>query len=318
MGKKIKILMLINFISIILLVSNFSAGKAIPPGWNAGDIILWGSRISVHTAQNNVEENLGAITDTIVLDETEFNITAINTILKEYDAYETDSTSRVFHNDWDYGTDLFVNNELDLGTFLDINFVWDYEHNVTSLTTFNLDIDPWYLYEPNFVVFNKGFKDMLNGSVLVDTVNDPYIPMIYNFTLSNVTASFPVSIMGKNSFEKGFEQFTDTTRSWKFEFDLGGFMKQTHWNGTMNIHYPYEIYKKTMEFVITEDGVLEKYIYTFESKITIDEFTTETLTEQKIVLGGLKSASADFSTFATIGGLVLIAAVFTGLKYRKR
>ncbi|MBN1329987.1 MAG: hypothetical protein JXA54_10990 [Candidatus Heimdallarchaeota archaeon] len=318
MGKQIKILMLINFISIVLLVSTLSAAKAVPPGWSAGDIILWGQRNTTRTGTYNDERTLGAITETIVLDETEFNITAINTLLKEYDAFETDSTTRVFHNDWDYAANLFVNDELDLEDFLDINYVWDYEHNVTSLTTFNLDIDPWYLYEPDFIAYNKGFRDMLNGTVIVDTVNDPYQSLIHNFTLSNVLASFPVSIMGKSTLETGFAQFKNNTRSWKFEFDLGGHMKQTQWNGTMNIHYPYEVYKKSIEFAITEAGVLEKFIYTVETKITIDEFTTEYFNELKTVLGGLKSASASFSTFTIIGGLVLIAAVFTSLKYRKR
>ncbi|NHJ87823.1 MAG: hypothetical protein FK734_20340 [Asgard group archaeon] len=318
MGKKIKILTLINFIAIVLLLSNLSAANAIAPGWNAGDIIIWGTRNITQSTVYDLEENLGAITDTTVLDETKFNITAINTITKEYDAYETDSSSNVFHNDWDYAADLFVNNELDLDDFLDVNYVWDYEHNVTKLVTFNLDIDPWYLYEPDFAVFNEGFQDMLNGTILVDTVNCPYNSTVYNFTLSDVLGSFPVSIMGKNSLEKGFNQFTETTDSWKFEFDLSNYMTQSVWNGSMNIHYPYETYKKTLDLAITEDGVLEKFLYTAQTKMVRDDYSSETYGEQKIVLGGLKSASADFSTFAAIGGLVLTAAVVTIVKRRKR
>jgi hypothetical protein len=320
MSKKLRILMLINTIAAIILLSNIAAAQAVPPGWNAGDIYVWGTNTSTLVKTFDIEEGLGSNVETIILGETEYNVTAIDVLNLEYDAIWENSGGGGFINDRDYAAEDFEDDLLDYDDFFSVNYVWDYVNNVTVCESFDagINLNSRYLIEPNWAVINDGFKDTCNGTELLDTLADPYLPITHNFTLGDVLGAFSIKIMGRNKLSSAVGQFTDTKRKWTFEFDLGGYIKTSQWNGTHDIWYAYEEYFIGMEFEYTQEGVLDHYEVIYREKITIDDFTTEIDITSVIALGGMKAASANFATFAAIGGLLSTAVIAIFIKRKKK
>jgi len=115
--------MLINTIAVILLVSNIAAVQAVPPGWNAGDIYVWGSNVTILSKTFDEEEGLGSNTEVITLDEIEYNITAIDVLNLEYDAIWTRSDNDGFIDDRDYAAQDLVDDEMDYDDFFSANYV---------------------------------------------------------------------------------------------------------------------------------------------------------------------------------------------------
>ncbi len=312
--------MLINTIAAMILLSNIAAAQAVPPGWNAGDIYVWGTNTTILTKTFDEEEGLGSNTETIILSETEYNITAIDVLNLEYDAIWQSSGGGGFINDRDYAAEDFEDDLLDYDDFFGVNYVWDYVNNVTVCTSFDagLNIGSRYLLEPNWAIINNGFKDTCNGTELLDTLADPYEPLTHNFTLGDVLGAFSFSIMGRNKLSSAISQFTDTKRKWTFEFDLGGYIMDSYDNGTHDIYYAYEEYYIYLEFEYTKEGVLDHYESIYRDKLTLDEFTSETEVKTVIALGGMKAASANFATFAAIGGLLSTAIIAIFIKRKKK
>jgi hypothetical protein len=320
MSKKIRILMLINTIAAIILLSNIAAAQAVAPGWSAGGIYVWGSNVTILVKTFDEEEGLGSNTEIITLGEIEYNITAIDVLNLEYDVIWTSSGGEGFINDRDYSAEDFDDDEMDYDDFFSVNYVWDYVNNVSVCNNFDagINVNNRYLLEPNWAVLNLGFQDMLNGSELLDTLADPYEPILYNYTLGNTLGNFSFKIMGRNNLDSAVSQFTDTKRKWTFEFDLGGYIKTAQWNGTHNIYYTYEEYFISIELEYTQEGVLNHYEVIFRDKLTIDEYTSESETRAVYALGGMKAASANFATFAAIGGLISTAIIAIFIKRRKK
>lgn len=320
MSKKIRIFMLISTIAAIILGSNIAAAQAVPPGWNAGDIYLWGTNTTVLSKTFDEEEGLGSNVETTVLGETEYNVTAIDVLNLEYDTIWTSSGSNGFINDRDYAAEDFVDDEMDYDDFFSANYVWDYVNNISVCNSFDagININNRYLLEPNWAALNAGFQNMCNGTELLDTLADPYLPITHNYTLGDVLGAFSFKIMGRDKLSSAVSQFTDTKRKWTFEFDLGGYIQTAQWNGTHNIYYTYEEYFISVELEYTQEGVLDHFNYNYRDKITVDEFTAETEVISIIALGGMKAASANFATFAAIGGLLSTALIAIFIKRKKK
>ena len=320
MKKNAYTLLLINFITIVVLVSNTTFIQAVTPTWNVGDILKWGYLTNQQTIVVNLEktdEELRMTDEKKVVNEIEYNITSIDSLTKEFDAYFRDYDSISFINNRHYAADIFVNAELDIDDFLDVDYDWDYEHNRTVCTNFDIDLTYWYLIEPDWAQINEGYKTMLNGSELIDTVNDPYSSTIYNFTLANILSAIPIKIMGKNTLNKALPQFT-SKYEWDFDFDLSNYIYDDRWNGTMTIYYPYELYKVYLHMSYTEGGVLQDYLIGFQSRITIDDIQTQRLSETKIALGGAKAVLANFAIFSAIGALLTTTIVIMLIAKRKK
>ncbi len=321
MSKKIRILMLINAIAAIILVSNIATAQAVPPGWNAGDIYVWGYRDTTLTTITEDEDAIGLEDSTNY--DIEYNITALDTLNREFDAIETDAYGVDFRDNRDYAASEFVNDELDLFDFFSVNYVWDYVNNVSVFVDFEANFfdnfgNIYFLIEPDWVVINKGFTDMYNVSEVMDTLADPYEPITYNYTLGNIMDAISIKIMGKSKLSSAVSQFTDSKRKWTFEFDLSDYIKKEQWNGTDNIYYDYDLYKIYVELEYTKEGVLDRSEIQFSSKLTIDGITVDINYEEVIALGGMKAASANFATFAAIGGLVSTALIAIFIKRRKK
>jgi len=309
--KKSKLLLLVTVALLSVLVMGSSFTRAVSPEWNVGDIYLWGTLARSYAVENGVK------TEILITSEVEYNITGINTLDLEFDAYRTTTSGRQFLNDRSYGADDFISSAFHLGSFVGVDYEWDYEHNRTVLTEFVVSLDPYYLLEPDWAKINKAFRDMLNGSEIIETVNDPYSSTVYNFTLQEVMDYLNVKINGKNSFASGWNSFTDSRTKWSFEFDLSGKVNMGQNNGTMILYTPFEKATIKLEIEYTKGGVLEKSLAYQYGKITIDGETSEGTEEAKIALGGLESVQANFATLAALGGLVLTATFFV-LKRRRQ
>ncbi|NPE08576.1 MAG: hypothetical protein GNW80_09880 [Asgard group archaeon] len=322
MSKKIRILMLINAIAAMILVSSISTAQAVPPGWNAGDIIVWGMRNT--TKASTYEEGEDVLGSEVTMNnDLEYNVTALDTLNREFDAIETDASGSTFRDNKDYGAAEFVSDELDLYDFFSVNYVWDYVNNVSVCTSFDAYffdsfISIYFLIEPDWAIINDGYVDMFNTSVVMDTLADPYQPIIYNYTLGDIIDAISMKIMGKNELSSAINQFTDTVRKWTFEFDLSGYIKNGQFNGTDIIYYDYEEYKIYVELEYTKEGVLDRLEYSFIDKITINDVTNEFDYKEVIAQGGMKAAAANFATFAAIGGLVSTALIAIFIKRKKK
>lgn len=319
MSKTKKILMLTNIFVISILISYIVTSDATTRSWNPGDIFIWGEQLKIITEQFDQEENVGAYVETIIRDETEYNITAIDTVQKEFDAYRTTTGGVTFLNDREYGADDYVDDYLDnLFNFITVDYVWDYENNRSVCNSFGTNLDYYYLLEPDFLTINEAYKTMLNGSEIIETLNDPYSSTIFNYTLNDVFEAINVKIMGKGSLSSGFNQFIGDKSKWTFEYDLSNYMMEAVWNGTMNIYYPYQEWVESWVIEFNAGGVLQEFTNIYKSQITVDEFYSAIYVETKVSLGGMKAVAAPFATYTSIASLAVISTIALIAKHKKK
>ncbi|MGC9779778.1 MAG: hypothetical protein HZR80_11090 [Candidatus Heimdallarchaeota archaeon] len=77
-------------------------------------------------------------------------------------------------------------------------------------------------------------SEMFNESEIVDTVVDPYEPLIHNITFGDFMSSVEsFSIMNKNTLAEAELQFKNNTRKWTFEFDLSNVLMDSVYNITL-------------------------------------------------------------------------------------
>ncbi|NHK32497.1 MAG: hypothetical protein FK730_14180 [Asgard group archaeon] len=320
MSKTKKILMLTNLLVISILISNVVTSEAAVRSWNPGDIFLWGSQTKTVTETYDQEENVGAYIETITRDEIEYNITAIDTVQKEYDAYRTTTGGVTFLNDRDYDAQEYIDDYLDELSDLitNVDYVWDYENNRSVLNGFGSSLDFYYLLEPDYPLINEAYIAILNGSEIVETLNDPYSSTIFNYTLNDVFDSIKIKIMGKGSLSSGLNQFLGDKSKWTFEFDLSDVIMTGVWNGTMNIYYPYQEWVESWVLEYNAGGVLQEYTYTYRIQLTVDDYYTAVFVEVKYSLGGMKAVAAPFSTLYAVAGLAVVSAIALIAKRKKK
>ena len=310
MNRKVNFL-LVNLAIIALLLINTGFSTAASPEWSVGDIYLWGTMSKVY------EVNDGIKSETTLTSETKINITSIDIISQRYDAHITTSLGSSFQHNIHYGAADFVSSSMHLSNFLQPSYIWDYEYNRTVLVNVNFNLDYLFLIEPDWAVINKGYRDMLNGSEVIATVNDPYTSTIYNFTLLNVMNSLNVKINGKGSFKTGLGTFTDKRSKWTFSFDMSGVLHKGESNGSMILYYPYEKATINVELEYKDGGTLKNFDYVRVVKYKTPNINYEGNFEQKVTLGGFKSVQASFATMAAIAGLMITAGVVI-IRKRKR
>ncbi|NHJ48579.1 MAG: hypothetical protein FK733_12410 [Asgard group archaeon] len=319
MSKTKKILMLTNIVILTILVTNLATSQAAVPSWGPGDIFIWGILDRTTTETYDFEEDVGQVVDILTNAEVEYNITAIDTVQEEYDAYSTSTGGTTFLNDRDYDVDEYIDDYLDnLFNFISVDYVWDYANNVSVCTSFSTSLGYFYLLEPDWALINEAYIDMLNGSVVIDTLADPYDPIIYNYTLADVLGDIKVNIMGKGTLARGLNQFTSAKTKWTFEFDLSNYIMDSYWNGSMTLYRPYTTYIETWTIEYENGGILKDFRYTFDMELTDEDTTTNVFVDSRRALGGMKAATADFGTFAAVGGLVFISTLAIIIKRKKK
>ncbi|MHA1186581.1 MAG: hypothetical protein ACTSXA_09400 [Candidatus Heimdallarchaeota archaeon] len=319
MGKK-EILMMINSALIIALFCNLSLVSASDLAWNAGDVIVWGRYTEVSTIVTNVAA--GTTLEDKDQDgyDFQYNLTSYDLLSKQYEyIYSSPSgtnspTTRSF--DWENMANNYLTS--DNGDFINVNYQWDYATNQTVLTTFSFYLNTnflnnWRLIEPNWVNLNTAFKGIFNETYVLDTLADPYEPLIHNFTWGTFLDSIDFKIMGRSNLNYALNQFKDSTSKWTFEFDLSGVYSHDlngDWEG-------YESYVVVVEVEYSDGGVLEKYVRDTSYTRTTDDIQTDYLSHTKEAIGGLKKAMASIPIITAIIGLLTIST-FILIKKRKK
>ncbi|MFW9924045.1 MAG: hypothetical protein ACFFDW_12235, partial [Candidatus Thorarchaeota archaeon] len=306
--RRMKLWLLVNLVTIILISSNISSIQGATREWNAGDIYLWGKEVSSSIKYTHEKRGLLALDEIAYFDEIQYNITSIDILSERYEVIPSDADSVDGERAYYFGAEDFITDVLHIGDFIDIDYTFDRTFNQTVLFDVDLglgNVERWFLIQPDWEAINEGFVDLFNKSSIVDLVNDFYEPIVYNMTLgdfySNLTS---FKIMGKTNFERGLEAFS-TIHKWSFNMDLSNIISTSVYNSTAgyNNYYPFEKYIYTLEIEYSEGGILQSYNRLIETKITLNDFTTEGTYILEFKLGGLKSVTGNIGFYSIIGSL---------------
>lgn len=321
MRVKHKILMSTSFLVISVVLCSITSSQAALPSWGPDDIITWGQQITNYVEIEQIEYGK-IINDYTYLGDFTYNITAIDSVHKIYSFYKSGYSYKLLYSDRDYGAQVYSNNNLVLVNCMNVDYRWDYVKNQTRLYQISFNLPIWFLIEPDWAILNKGFQDVFNTSEIVETLADPYEPITYNWTLGDVCNDLSIKIMGRNTLEKGFYRFTETTNKWTFEFDASDTIHTRYNNGTDLIYVPFDLYKITYELEYDDGGVLSFYKSRLEYSITIHDDPVEIIKsvyEIKYALGGIeKVMKSSFATIASIGGFITLAATIVLVRKRRK
>ncbi|MFW9924276.1 MAG: hypothetical protein ACFFDW_13405 [Candidatus Thorarchaeota archaeon] len=317
MNKNAKILVVSNFIFLLLLFSNFSSSLGAIPSWHAGDVIDFGQtsllRVTYYEGNATSYQIMETNTDFKV------NITAVDILNKEYRAsiIQPLSVSSILTYDFNY--EILTDSFLNIANIFDVDYVWDFEHNTTVLKDFSLGASYVLLLEPEWDEINKIMKNSLNESTIIDTVDDPFQPITYNFTLgyflNNITS---YKIMDKTDLVKAKEEFRPTATKWSLEFDLSGIIHYATYNSTLgyDLFKPIDKYLITYELEYDKGGILNYYQKTIDTSTDYEILPQDLLLDDKIILGGLKAFTSNFALI-TIFPAFLFISIFVVRKRRK-
>ena len=304
---------MLNVIAFTLLLTNLSSSQAATREWNAGGIYMWSGQSLVETSLTDNEQDVRQYQRIETDVEYKYNLTAIDTVTKEYDVYISNSGGTSFSGGIDYAAEDFVDDELPLSSSMDVDFNWNFETNETVLYRFDFYLDPFKLIEPDWAIINTGFAELFNLSEIVETVTHPFEPIIYNLTLGETFGNASlIKIQGvKNNLNKSIGKFTSTNTKFSFEFDFTGKMNARVYNGTAGYHnyYLYDLYTIFGEFSFSDGGVLEKAEYRFEYIRTYEDLVTHYVETSIVVLGNLRSLTGNFAFLAILPAIGLIAVI---------
>lgn len=259
MKTKNKLIFVLSFVSIILLFSTFTNANAAEAPWADGSIFTWAAEdgIILHTVdyEADIEQIIESRSGSLFT----YNLTDVDNSTLTYD-YDVLGILGV-GGTTSYDVQAFIGS-FSLGSMFTVSYVWDYEYNITVLDTFGFTLPYWLLIEPNWTTVNSKFNEEFNGSTIMDTVADPYLPLIHNFTLNdllNDANSF--SIMGKSTLAEAKQQFTPSTTRWTFEFDYSNVLLTGRFNSTAgyNNYYKYEVLTEQATLEYNANGVLKYY-----------------------------------------------------------
>ena len=313
--------MMTNFLILLFLISNFAQVNSVSleREWNAGDIYIWGWKNSRIRKWTNIEKDLERIDEETDIGELERNITSIDIVSKNYAAINSDYDSIGGEIGYTFDPVDFVNSRLETDTFFDVEYVFDDRTNNTILTDVDIDISQisnWLLIDPDWEIMNNGFYEMFNLSVILDTVDDPFVPLTHNFTLEYFFDNlFSFKIMGRSDYNKSLEQFVDKMK-WTFKFDLSRVIYDHQYNGSW-YYIPYESYISTLTLQYSEGGVLQEYLFKTESKSIFNDVLEEEINVYEWANGGLKSVSANIPIISAISGIFVISTFILIRKRRK-
>ena len=317
MNKKLKMILMLNFITAVLLFSTVMNSQAATREWNPGDILLFGFAQNQLYTDINHDTGIQNVFEINTAFETQYNITAIDTVAKNYDVTQKTTGSTNYYVR-DYSWDGWCNAELETWDIFNLNYAYDIFNNRTVLYGENIYINARYLLEPDWVNINNFFKDSMNASYVTDTVIDPYQPIIYNLTVGDFLNSLDsFSIMNRGTLSRALNQFKDDTTKWSIELDLSNVIHSRVWNSTAvdYNYYPYYEYILSMVIEYSEGGVIKEAKYALSYKFQRDEYESQLVYEEIVALGGLDKVMANFALIAVIPA---IASVAIGIKIIKK
>lgn len=316
MKTKNKLIFVLSFVSIILLFNTFTYANAAEAPWADGSMYTWATEdmIILHIMDYDTD------TETVVESRTgslfTYNLTDVDnsTLTYDYDVLGMFGGGGTTS----YNVQIF-NGLYSLGNMFTVNYVWDFEHNVTVMNTFSFTFPSWMLIDPNWTAVNSRLDDVFNGSTLLDTVVDPYLPITHNFTLDDVlndATSF--SIMGKSTLAEAKQQFTSSTHKWTFDFDYSNVQKLGVFNATAGYdnYYNYEVRTEQVILEFTTDGVLKYYTDNGKVQQTVDNVMSNSYYESYINLGGY--ITTETSPFCYLLAIPAIACMVIFVKWMNK
>lgn len=321
-------ILMLNILFFTLLISNLADSQAATRGFNKGDIILWGIESSYSRTYSDLNASATVKYEEYLASDLRYNLIEVDTIAKTFDANATGPYGRFTINDEPYDAVTFGIDNLNLLNVLDVSYAFDYDTNTTRLYAFDFFIDFRMLLEPNWATINSDFVKMFNESEIVATVVDPWEPienpnntLIYNNTLENLFSnSTSFTIMNvKNNLANAKTKFTALTTKWTFNFDFSEYLCERIQNKADGnyTYYPLDIATISLSGYYSEGGIAERLNYKTHFKTTLPGEIFEIESEMNVVIGGIRSATADYSYLLTIPVFIGISSLFTIIRKRK-
>lgn len=304
--------MLTKIVLLLFLIGNYTTTLAADREWQAGDIFTFTDSFHQIFTDHDLEYNVQNSMELLIQETGTFNITEINLLSGRYRAIWTDPSGSGGNIGYDFTIDDFVSTYLDtINSFLAIDYEWDYGTNSTKLVGFGFSLITWLLIEPDWVKLNTAYIDMFNETEIVDSVVDPYQPIIHNITLGDFLNSISYTFMGRNNLADAMKQMKSDTTEWSLIFDLTNVIYSDVLNGTLGYdeYYPYPNAIFTYEIGYSKGGVLQRALMEFDYSILIDYYQGDVYMEFLTVFGDLEALTANFAYWMAIPGFLLIVAV---------
>ncbi|MBK5113531.1 MAG: hypothetical protein KGD59_11220 [Candidatus Heimdallarchaeota archaeon] len=312
MNRKIKIFMLTKIVLVLFLVGNFTTTHAADREWQAGDIFTFTDSINTIVTEYDLEYDVHVKTETINQVVGTFNVTEINLLSGRYYAIWTDPSGSGPNSGYDFYVDDYISTYLDnINSFLTVDYEWDYGTNSTKFVAFGISLSTWLLIEPDWAKLNTAFIDVFNESEIVETVADPYQPIIYNITLGDFLSSISYTFMGKNNLADAKSRMKSDTTEWSFVFDLSNVICEDILNGTLGYdeYYPSPKAILTYEMSYSKGGVLQRSLLEMDMTSLVDNYQGDIYFEILTTYGDLAALTGDFAYWMAIPGFLLIVAV---------
>jgi hypothetical protein len=312
MNRKIKILMLTKTVILLFLVGNFTTTHAADREWQAGDLYTFTHTMHQIFTDHDLEFDVYDQGEVLLQDVFTLNVTEINLLSGLYYAIITDTSGVGSNSAYQFEVDDFVSAYLDnINSFLGVTYEWDYGTNTTKLIGFGLPFFNWFLVDPDWTTLNKAYTDMFNESEIVETVADPYQPIIHNITLGDFLNSISYTIMGQDNLADAKSKMKSDNTEWTMVYDLTNVLNNEVFNGTLgyNEYYPYPNAIFTYEMSYSEGGVLQKALMKMDYSILVDNYQGDVYMKFQFTAGGLEALTGNFAYWMTIPGFLLIVTV---------
>ncbi len=311
MSRKPKILMLTNIVVLLFLVGNIINAQALDRSWNPGDIITFTYSYQNIYIDTDLEYNVVNEIDIIDQETGTLNITELNLLNGRYYAIWTGKLGEGPIVGYDFTVEDFKNDFLDINTFLYVDYEWNYGTNDTVLVDFDVNYDPWLLIEPNWADLNTAFIDMFNESEIIESIADPYLPIIYNITLGDFLGNISYTFMGKNTLAEAKNQMTPDNTQWTLTFDLSNVVHQGIYNATLgyDVYYPYQNAIITYDLSYSKGGILEKAHGEMSIGITVDNSKNEICNKNIIIQGDLRALTSNNAYWMILPGFLIVLSI---------
>ncbi|NHK32495.1 MAG: hypothetical protein FK730_14170 [Asgard group archaeon] len=311
MNRKLKILLLIKIVVLLFLVGNVTKVYAYNRSWNPGDVFTFTYSDLTIITDTDLEYNVQNKLELLDQETGTLNVTELNLLSERYWAIWTGKFGEGPIIGYDFAVADYISTYLDLSSFLIVDYEWDYGTNSTIFVDFDINIDAWLLIEPNWADLNTAFVDMFNESEVIETVADPYQPIIYNITLGDFLNDTSYTFMGKSTLADAKAQMESSTTAWSFTFDLSNVIYSGVFNGTLGYdeYYPYQTAVITYEMSYSKGGVLEKALEKGSISITMDNYKSDLCTEIIITQGDFRALTGNFAYWMILPGFLLILTV---------
>lgn len=318
MNRKITILVITKIAFIILLIVNTTSIQAADRTWHAGEIYYFGESYLGNNIYSSKDLDIQRTFRFAYQNQFAYNITSVDLLTERYRAIYTEVGGGSFAAFYDFASEDFVENYLDLNNIMTFEYNWDYTKNDTVLTGLYFTLFKWSFVEPQWDIINRGFADMFNTSEIIATVADPYLPITHNITFGeflNSTDSY--TLMGKGNLQAGKDKISAKTTRWDFTFDISNALKTGPYNSTLGytIYQPSGQATCSFELGYTDGGVLEHLeVHTFGVYNRTNDIL-ETSMDFKLALGGLASLESNIPILMLIPTVFVTFALF--MKRRK-